>query len=232
MTPKLVTLESHVQGKLCLQSYNGTLTTRGQNWMLTMRIFLRTLLSCALSPLCRMLWTFPKILWGHITSWHLYSSLNHLLVLRVLSIQWVSWSHGKKTTHNPWTRWCRTSDKMRVLCIGGWGVRPAGPPVTGKSFRVVPCVRTCVRAVLGLVRFRANRRGCPFPFPFYRGRPFPFPFCRAGFSLFPCAGKCSLFPCEHHEEMDSNEIKWIHMNSNEITWYQMKSHEFKWAKVN
>ena len=72
------------------------------------------------------------------------------------------------------------------MYIGGWGVSPAGPPVTGKSFRVVPCVRTCVRAVLGLVRFRANRRTCSFPFPFYPGRPFPFPFCRAGFSLFPC----------------------------------------------
>ena len=127
--------------------------------------------------------------------------------------------------------------QLFVLVIGhvesevGGLVRQA-PPVTGKSFRVVPCVRTCVRAVLGLVRFQANRRSCPFPFPFRPGWPFPFPFYRAGFSLFPCASICSLFPCEHHEEMDSNEIKWIHMNSNEITWYQMKSHEFKWAKVN
>ena len=54
------------------------------------------------------------------------------------------------------------------LYIAGWGE-------TGKSFRVVPCVRTCVRAVLGLVRFQPNRGSCPFPFPF---RP-------AGFSLFP-----------------------------------------------
>ena len=118
-----------------------------------------------------------------------------------------------------------------VSHIGGWGVSPAGPPVTGKSFRVVPCVRTCVRAVLGLVRFQANRPSCSFPFPLCRGRPFPFPFCPAGFSLFPCASICSLFPCEHHEEMDSNEIKWIHMKSNEITWYQMKSRETKWTKV-
>ena len=95
----------------------------------------------------------------------------------------------------------------------------------------MPCVRTCVRAVLGLVRFQANRRSCPFPFPFRPGWPFPFPFYRAGFSLFPCASICSLFPCEHHEEMDSNEIKWIHMKSNEITWYQMKSRETKWTKV-
>jgi len=116
--------------------------------------------------------------------------------------------------------------------IGGWGVSPAGPPVTGKSFRVVPCVRTCVRAVLGLVRFQPNRGSCPFPFPLCRGRPFPFPFYPAGFSLFPCASICSLFPCEHLEEMDSNEIKWIHINSNEITLYQMKSHETKWIKVN
>ena len=53
--------------------------------------------------------------------------------------------------------------------IGGWGE-------TGKLFRVVPCVRTCVRAVLGLVRFQPNRAACPFPFPFLP----------AGFSLFPC----------------------------------------------
>ena len=114
--------------------------------------------------------------------------------------------------------------------IGGWGVSPAGPPVTGKSFRVVPCVRTCVCAVLGLVRFQAKRRSCSFPFPFHP----------AGFSLFPYAAPAfpfslmsiySLFPCEHHEEMDSNEIKWIHMKSNEITWYQMKSRETKWTKV-
>ena len=98
--------------------------------------------------------------------------------------------------------------------IGGWGE-------TGKSFRVVPCVRTCVRAVLGLVRFQPNRAACSFPFPF----------CPAGFSLFPCASICSLFHCEHHEEKDSNEIKWIHMKSNEITWYQMKSRETKWIKV-
>ena len=68
------------------------------------------------------------------------------------------------------------------------GVSPAGPPVTGKSFRVVPCVRTCVRAVLGLVRFQANRRSCPFPFPF-----FP-----AGFSLFPYASTCFLFPRDQY----------------------------------
>ena len=93
-----------------------------------------------------------------------------------------------------------------VMYIGGWGVSPAGPPVTGKSFRVVPCVRTCVRAVLGLVRFQPNRAVCSFPFPFYP----------AGLSLFPYAAPAfpfslmsiySLFPCEHHEEMDSNEIK-------------------------
>ena len=94
------------------------------------------------------------------------------------------------------------------IYIGGWGGSPAGPPVTGKSFRVVPCVRTCVRAVLGLVRFQAKRkrRSCSFPFPFHP----------AGFSLFPYAPPAfpfslmsiySLFPCEHHEEMDSNEIK-------------------------
>ena len=92
------------------------------------------------------------------------------------------------------------------MYIGGWGVSPAGPPVTGKSFRVVPCVRTCVRAVLGLVRFQPNRPACSFPFPF---RP-------AGLSLFPYAPPAfpfslmriySLFPCEHHGEMDSNEIK-------------------------
>ena len=85
-------------------------------------------------------------------------------------------------------------------------ISEVGGSPTGKSFRVVPCVRTCVRAVLGLVRFQANRRSCPFPFPFYR----------AGFSLFPYAAPAfpfslmsiySLFPCEHHEEMDSNEIK-------------------------
>ena len=83
--------------------------------------------------------------------------------------------------------------------IGGWGE-------TGKSFRVVPCVRTCVRAALGLVRFQANRAACSFPFSF----------CPAGLSLFPYAAPAfpfslmsiySLFPCEHHEEMDSNEIK-------------------------
>ena len=72
------------------------------------------------------------------------------------------------------------------LYIGGWGVSPAGPPVTGKSFRVVPCVRTCVRAVLGLVRVQANGRLCSFPFPFRPGWPFPFPFRPAGFSLFLC----------------------------------------------
>ena len=33
---------------------------------------------------------FPLEDRGHITPWLLYSSLNHLLVLRVLSIQWVS----------------------------------------------------------------------------------------------------------------------------------------------
>ena len=69
---------------------------------------------------------------------------------------------------------------------------------------------------------------------------FPFPLCRAGLSLFPYAPPAfpfsllsiySLFPCEHHEEMDSNEIEWIHMKSNEITWYQMKSRETKWTKV-
>ena len=90
--------------------------------------------------------------------------------------------------------------------VGGF-IRQAPPPVTGKSFRVVPCVRTCVRAVLGLVRFQPNRVSCSFPFPLWPGRPFPFPFYPASFSLFPCASICSLFPCEHHEEMDSNEIK-------------------------
>ena len=124
--------------------------------------------------------------------------------------------------HRKWRTYLRSE-------VGGL-VRQA-PPVTGKSFRVLPCVRTCVRAVLGLVRFQRNRRTCSFPFPLCPGRPFPFPFCPAGFSLFPCASICSLFPCEHHEEMDSNEIKWIHMKSNEITWYQMKSRETKWTKV-
>ena len=92
------------------------------------------------------------------------------------------------------------------IYVGGWGVSPAGSPITGKSFRGGPCVRTCVRAVLGLVRFQPNQRLCPFPFPFYR----------AGFSIFPHAPPAfpfslmsiySLFPCGHHEEMDSNEIK-------------------------
>ena len=83
----------------------------------------------------------------------------------------------------------------------------------GGNREIVSCravrayVRTCVRAVLGLVRFLANRWSCPFPFPFYPGRPFPFLFYRAVFSLFPCASICSLFPCEHYEEIDSNEIK-------------------------
>ena len=65
---------------------------------------------------------------------------------------------------------------MVLLNIAGWGE-------TGKSFRVVPCVRTCVRAVLGLVRFQANRRSCPFPFPFYP----------AGLSLFPFAAPAFPF---------------------------------------
>ena len=95
------------------------------------------------------------------------------------------------------------------------------------------------RAVRAYVRARgawsseisAKSSVVPFPFSLLPGWVFPFPFCPAGFSLFPCASTCSLFPCEHHEEMDSNEIKWIHMKSNEITWYQMKSRETKWIKV-
>ena len=141
------------------------------------------------------------------------------------------------------------------ICVGGWGVSPAGPPVTGKSFRVVPCVRTCVRAVLGLVRFQPNRRTCPFPFPFYR----------AGFSLFPFAPpafpfslvqahvpfslvstvkkwiqmKSSEFTWNQMKsrdiewnDMNSNELKWIEVKSNEINWIQMTSSEFKWNQMN
>ena len=106
------------------------------------------------------------------------------------------------------------------IYIGGWGVSPAGPPVTGKSFRVVPCVRTCVRAVLGLVRFQANRRSCSFPFPFYRGRPFPFPFYRAGFSLFPFAPPAfpfSLVQAYVPFSLVSTMKKWIQMKSSEFT---------------
>ena len=122
-----------------------------------------------------------------------------------ISVLELFWS---RTDYYTYTKAVLEQDRLFYnICIGGWGVSPAGPPVTGKSFRVVPCVRTCVRAVLGLVRFRANRGSCSFPFPLCRGRPFPFPFYRAGFSLFPCASICSLFPCEHYEEIDSNEIK-------------------------
>ena len=77
------------------------------------------------------------------------------------------------------------------VCIGGWGVSPAGPPVTGKSFRVVPCVRTCVRAVLGLVRFQPNLASCSFPFH------------PGGISaLFPWEIRCSL-------SLEINEINGI-----------------------
>ena len=95
---------------------------------------------------------------------------------------------------------------LHILYIGGWGVSPAGPPVTGKSFRVVPCVRTCVRAVLGLVRFQPKRPACSFPFPFYPAGLALFPFIAPAFP-FSLMSIYSLFPCEHHEEMDSNEIK-------------------------
>ena len=113
--------------------------------------------------------------------------------------------------------------------IGGWGVSPAGPPVTGKSFRVVPCVRTCVRVVLGLVRFQAKRRSCSFPFPLWPRWFFPFPFYRGGFSLFPYE---HMFPfplwatCSYdfYNSCDFHcGIKWLHMKPNDIKWTQMKS---------
>ena len=92
------------------------------------------------------------------------------------------------------------------IYIGGWGVSPAGPHVTGKSFRVVLCVRTCVRAVLGLVRFQPNRAACSFPFPFYPAGVYLFPFTGPAFP-FSLMRIYSLLPRERHEEMDSNEIK-------------------------
>ena len=118
--------------------------------------------------------------------------------------------------------------------IGGWGVSPAGPPVTGKSFRML-CVRTCVRAVLGLVRFQPNCRSCCFPFPFRL----------AGFSLFPYE---HIFPFplwapwrngfkwnqvnSHEIKWKSHDIKWNHVKPNELKWNQMKSIELKWHQVN
>ena len=84
---------------------------------------------------------------------------------------------------------------------------PAWPP---RNREIVSC-----RAVRAYVRARgawsSETSGKSWvvlvPFSLLPGWPFPFPFYRAGFSLFPCASICSLFPCEHHEEMDSNEIK-------------------------
>ena len=107
-----------------------------------------------------------------------------------------------------------------IRSIGGGGVSPASPPVTGKSFRVVPCVRTCVRAVLGLVRFQRNRPSCSFPFSFYR----------AGFSLFPFAPPAfpfSLVQAHVPFSLVSTMKKWIQMKSSEFTCNQMKSHDIK-----
>ena len=105
---------------------------------------------------------------------------------------------------------CFDAAKESQHVIGGWGVSPAGPPVTGKSFRVVPCVRTCVRAVLGLVRFQPNRGACSFPFPFYP----------AGLSLFPFIAPAfpfSLVQAYVPFSLVSTMKKWIQMKSSEFT---------------
>ena len=72
--------------------------------------------------------------------------------------------------------------------IGGWWGSP-----TGKSFRVVPCVRACVRAhgLVAQVVFHPNRIGPRFPFPFER----------AGLALFPCASGVSF--CDFYGFSDS-----------------------------
>ena len=90
--------------------------------------------------------------------------------------------------------------------VGGL-VRQA--PRNRKSFRVVPCMRTCVRAVLGLARFQPNRGSFPFPFPLDR----------ADFSLFPSIAPTfsfSLVQAYVPFSIVSTMKKWIQMKSSEL----------------
>ncbi len=58
--------------------------------------------------------------------------------------------------------------------MGGWGVSP-----TGKPFRVVPCVRACVRAVWMPSENPAQTCDPYFPFSLWPHQAFPCPFGRA-----------------------------------------------------
>ncbi len=82
-------------------------------------------------------------------------------------------------------------DPNRYGHMGGWGGSP-----TGKSVRVVPCVRMCVRAVC-LVRwdFSQNDRLSLSLFPFVVPC---FPFSLLGSGAFPC------------------ENLWVHVHPSEI----------------
>ena len=142
------------------------------------------------------------------------------------------------------------------IYIGGWGVSPAGPLVTGKSFRVVPCVRTCVRIqwdfrqIVGRALSLFPFAPPVFPFSLLSRRLFPFPlWAYIPFSLVSTMKKWVQMRSSEFtwNQMESHDIKWNHMsskklnqmksieliwhqvNSNEIKWIQMKPNEFEWT---
>ena len=67
-----------------------------------------------------------------------------------------------------------TSYSTLVGLIGNNNRRLGGSP-TGKSFRVVPCVRACARSGC-LVELDLKSRCHNFPFPLFGAPSFPFPF--------------------------------------------------------